>query len=124
MRFVVNVKNNLNASATVVSRGYAGERIKVELVLIDQNGREKVVGDPEFVTPQKAFEETNIRLNYTPLESGEFRIKVRAVPMEGELAKRNNELDAFLTVNDKGMRILYLNGRVRATRSASFAGHC
>ena len=115
---VVNVKNNLNASATVVSRGYAGERIKVEMVLIDQSGREKVVGEPVWVTPKKAFEETNIRLNYTPLESGEFRIKVRAVPMEGELAKRNNELDAFLTVNDKGMRILYLNGSLGFEQAA------
>ena len=30
--------------------------------------------------------------------------------MPGEVATRNNELDAFLTVNDKGMRVLYLVG--------------
>ncbi len=115
---VVNVKNNLNASATVVARGYAGETIKVEMILIDRTGLEKVVGDPVFVTPKTSLEETNIRLNYTPLESGEFRIKVRAVPMEGELAKRNNELDAFLTVNDKGMRILYLSGSMGYEQAA------
>ena len=115
---VVNVKNNLNASATVVARGYANETIKVELVLIDRSGQETIVGEPVFVTPKSAFEETNIRLSYTPLEPGEFRIKVRAVPMEGELAKRNNELDAFLSVNDKGMRILYLNGSLGFEQSA------
>lgn len=107
---VVNVKNNLNASATVVSRGYVGKQIQIQLILVDAQGTETVVGDPVFVTPETAFEETNIRLNYTPLEPGDFRIKVRALPMEGELALRNNELDAFLTVNDKGMRILYVNG--------------
>lgn len=106
---VVNVKNNLNATATLVARGYANQTIKVQLFLIDRDGNERPAGDPVFVTPTQGLEEMNIEMTYKPLEAGEFRIKIRAEPMPGEKALRNNELDAFLTVNDKGMRILYLN---------------
>ena len=107
---VVNVKNNLNATATLVARGYANQDIKVQMYLIDPDGNEVAAGDPKIVRPTRALEEMNIELIYKPVEPGEFRIKIRALPMPGEKALRNNELDAFLTVNDKGMRILYLNG--------------
>ena len=107
---VVNVKNNLNATATLVARGYANQTVKVQMFLIDPDGNEQPAGDPVFVPLTKALEERNIELVYKPVEPGEFRIKIRAQPMPGEKALRNNELDAFLTVNDKGMRILYLNG--------------
>jgi len=107
---VVNVKNNLNATATLVARGYANQDIAVQLYLIDRAGNEQPAGDPLFVRPTSALEEKNITLTYKPVEPGEFRIKIRAQPMPGEKALRNNDLDAFLTVNDKGMRILYVNG--------------
>jgi len=107
---VVNVKNNLNATATLVARGYANQNIAVQMFLIDRDGNEQPAGDPVFVRPTSALEEMNIELTYKPLEPGEFRIKIRAKAMAGEKALRNNELDAFLTVNDKGMRILYVNG--------------
>ena len=57
---VVNVKNKLSASATIVSRGYRDQDIRVELVIIDAMGREKVVDPPTIVTPRRAVEETNI----------------------------------------------------------------
>ena len=107
---VVNVKNNLNATATLVARGYANQDIKVQMYLIDGKGNEQPAGEAVFVRPTKSLEEMNVELTYKPLEAGEFRIKIRAFPMPGEKALRNNELDAFLTVNDKGMRILYVNG--------------
>ncbi len=107
---VVNVKNNLNATATLVARGYANQDIKVQMYLIDRDGNEQLAGDPVFVRPTGALEEMTIELTYKPTQPGEYRIKIRALPMPGEQALRNNELDAFLTVNDKGMRILYVNG--------------
>ena len=64
------------------------------------------------VRPTSSYDESNVELVYRPTEPGEFRMKIRANPMPGELAIRNNELDAFLTVNDKGMRVLYLCGDV------------
>lgn len=108
---VVNVKNRLSAKATVVTRGYVNEDIRVELVVIDSKGREQVV-ESKIVTPRRAVQETNIDIPYKPTEAGEFRIKIRAVPMPGEMALRNNELDAFLTVNDKGLSVVLIDGEM------------
>ena len=107
---VVNVKNKLLAEATLVSRGYKDQDIRVELVIIDSRGREKVVSPPTIVTPRRASEERTVRIEYKPTEPGEFRMKIRAVPMPDEIALRNNELDAFLTVNDKGLSVALIDG--------------
>ncbi len=108
---IVNVKNDLRAKATLVSRGYANQDIKVDLLLVDSEGQETLVKS-KIVRPTSGYDETNVELVYRPTEAGEFRLKIRANPMPGELAIRNNELDAFLTVNDKGMRVLYLCGNI------------
>ena len=54
---VVNVKNNLNATATLVARGYANQDIKVQMYLIDREGNEQLAGDPVFVRPTSSLEE-------------------------------------------------------------------
>ena len=107
-QMVVNKNSDLNAVATLVSRGYANQDIKVDLVI--SNGTTEQVVASEIVRPGGAYEEVNVRLKYRPTEPGEYRISVRAVPMAGEVAIRNNSLDGFLTVRDKGMRVLLLAG--------------
>ena len=107
---VVNVKNKLTAKATIVSRGFKNQDIRVELVVIDAEGREEVVQPPTIVTPRLAVEETNIAIEYKPTEPGEYRMKIRAVPMPGEMVLGNNELDAFLSVNDKGLSVVLIDG--------------
>ena len=109
---VVNVKNKLSAEATLVTRGYKGQDIRVELVIIDSRGRETVVSPPAIVTPRRAIEEQSVRIEYKPTEPGEYRMKIRAVPMPDEIALRNNELDAFLTVNDKGISVVLIDGGI------------
>ena len=108
---IVNVKNDLTARATLISRGYSNRDISVDLLLINSAGEEKIVKST-IVRPTSAYDESNVELVYRPTEPGEYRIKIRANPMPGELAIRNNELDAFLTVNDKGMRVLFLTGDI------------
>ena len=106
---IVNVKNDLSVRATVVARGYANQDIPVELWLTDAAGNEERVST-EIIRPDSPYAEINLELKYRPTEPGEYRLKVRAAAMPGEVATRNNELDAFLTVNDKGMRVLYVVG--------------
>jgi uncharacterized membrane protein len=106
---VVNKKNDLVAKATMVTRGYANQDVSVELVVTDSGGKESVVAT-EIYRPSNSYEETNVELKFRPIDPGEFRIKVRAQPMPGEVAIRNNELEGFLTVRDKGMRVLLMNG--------------
>ena len=108
-QLIVNKNNDLFARATLVARGYPNQDITVELVVTDSNGQEAVVAT-EIYRPTGAFEETNLELKYRPTVPGEYRIKVRAVPLPGERAKRNNELEGFLTVRDEGMRVLFING--------------
>lgn len=108
-QMVVNKKNDLVATATMITRGYVNQDIHVELIVTDSSGTETRVAS-EIYRPSSAYEETNVELKYRPTEPGEYRIKIRAVPMPEELAKRNNELDGFLTVRDEGMRVLFLNG--------------
>jgi uncharacterized membrane protein len=113
---VVNVKNDMNAKATLIARGYANQPIRVDLILIDQAGSESVVAT-DFVTPNESYMEKNIELTFRPTQPGEFRLKMRANPMPGEQAIRNNELEGFLTVNDKGMRVLFVVGNLNWEQS-------
>ncbi len=106
---IVNVKNDLSVRASIVARGYPNQDIPVELWLTDAAGNEERVST-EIIRPDASYDEINVELKYRPTEPGEYRLKIRAVPMPGEVATRNNELDAFLTVNDKGMRVLYVVG--------------
>ncbi|MFK7768934.1 MAG: glutamine amidotransferase [Mariniblastus sp.] len=108
-QLIVNKNNDLYARATLVARGYPNQDITVQLIVTDSNGKEETVAT-EIYRPTEAFEETNLELKYRPTEPGEYRIKVRALPMSGERAKRNNELEGFLTVRDEGMRVLFING--------------
>jgi uncharacterized membrane protein len=107
-QMVVNKKSDLNAKATLVARGFANQDIKVDLLISD--GTTETVVASEFVRPNSAYEEMNVVLKYRPEVPGEYRITVRAEPMAGELAVRNNSLDGFLTVRDEGMRVLLLSG--------------
>ena len=107
---VVNVKNRLTASATIVTRGYVNQPVRVELVITDSDGKEEVVQPPVIVTPRRAVEETQIQITYKPTKPGEYRMKIRALPMPGELALRNNELEAFLTVNEQGLSVVMVGG--------------
>ena len=108
-QMVVNKKNDLNARATVVSRGFANRDITLDLIVTDSSGTETVVAT-EIYRPANNYEESFVDLKYRPNEPGEFRIKVRSRPFPEERARRNNELDGFLTVRDEGMRVLFLNG--------------
>jgi uncharacterized membrane protein len=106
---VVNVKNQLSAEATVVARGYQNQDVRVELIVIDAEGREKLV-DTQVVTPTRAAQEIPVRMKHKPTVPGEFRLKIRVASMPDEIALRNNALDAFLTVNDKGLSVVLIDG--------------
>ena len=105
------VKNELNAEATVVARGYANTPITMQLVLIDKAGTERIV-DSRPYTPTRPYEESKVRLSFVPSEPGNYRLKIRAVPQPGEVATRNNELPSFLNVEEGGIRVLYLEGNL------------
>ena len=105
------VKNELNAEATVVARGFANTPITMQLILIDKAGNEQVV-DSRPYTPTRPYEEAKVQLKFVPTIAGNYRLRIRAVPQPGEVATRNNELPSFLNVEEGGLRVLYLEGNV------------
>lgn len=107
----VSVKNTLTVRANLVARGYANQAIGVQLIVVDSQGKETVL-PTEFFTPTKPYEEIPVELTFSPPEPGRFRIKVRALPQPGEVAIRNNELPSFLTVDEHGMGVLYIEGNI------------
>lgn len=107
----VSVKNTLSVKANLIARGYTNQRIEVQLIIVDSNGKE-TLQPSVFYTPTKPYEEIPVDLKYSPPEPGRFRLKVRAVPPPGEVAIRNNELPSFLTVDEHGMAVLYLEGNI------------
>ncbi len=108
-QYTVWVKNDLTVTATVRARGFANQEIPVQLIVIDADGKEEVV-DTVRRSFTKQSESVSVELNYTPKEAGQYRLLVRALPQAGEISPRNNELPGFLTVNEGGLRVLYVYG--------------
>ena len=106
------MKNSLDVSATLVSRGFVNKEIVVQLLISSRDSPEEVVVDEQVYTPSRPYEELVVKLKHTPTEPGQYRIKVRAVGQPTEVAVRNNERPSFLTVYDGGLRVLYLEGNL------------
>ncbi|HEY6565074.1 MAG TPA: hypothetical protein VIY86_11290, partial [Pirellulaceae bacterium] len=80
-----------------------------ELNVVHPDGHTQRLG----IEPVRVTEESEIvdaRFSFTPPTPGEYRLILRAVPQEDEQISDNNELGAFLTVLDGGLRVLYLEG--------------
>ena len=106
----IAVKNQLNVEATISARGYANQTVKVELFVTDAEGNESKSDTFRFV-PDKSYVERKVQLRHTPLQAGQFRMRVHAAPESAnELASRNNDLPSFLNVYEGGLRVLYLDG--------------
>ncbi len=108
-QYTVWVKNDLVVNATVEARGFANREIPIQLIVIDEKGNQKLVDTIRQKITKQSQTQT-VELKYTPSEAGQFRLLVRAQPQEAEVSPRNNELPAFLTVNEGGLRVLYLYG--------------
>ncbi len=106
------VKNQLTVTATMVSRGFANKPIPVQLIVSRADAPDEIVVDEKIYTPQRPYEEVQVKLTYKPTEPGQYRIKVRAEGQPTEAALRNNALPAFLTVYDGGVSVLYLEGNM------------
>ena len=110
-QFSVRVNNNLQVTATVTARGFAGQQLPIQLVIIDKQGNEQIV-DTQLVTPRQGFERQVVTLNYTPPNPGQFQMLVRATPQPTESAVANNQLPSFLTVEDRGVNVLFFYGNL------------
>ncbi|MEQ1903862.1 MAG: glutamine amidotransferase [Pirellulaceae bacterium] len=104
----VFVKNRKVVRASLISRGFANQNIKVQLVISGKEMLEQVV-DEKVYTPRQNYEEQTVELSYVPQTAGSFRMSVRAVKLPNEQATLNNELTSFLTVYEGGLRIALIS---------------
>jgi hypothetical protein len=82
------------------------------LVIEDASGKQTTHGPVEHIA-RKDGESLDIHFMYAPQEKGQYRLTLRAAAQAGELVTKNNEMTAFLTVRDGGLKVLYLEGEAR-----------
>lgn len=104
----VFVKNRKTVRASLISRGYANQPIRVQLVISGKGQLERVV-DEQVYTPRQSYEEQTVELSYVPQVAGSFRMTVRALMMPNEQSTLNNQLTSFLTVYEGGLRIALIS---------------
>lgn len=108
-QYTVFVKNELNVKGSLRVRGYLNQAIPVSLVIEDPAGAKRVLG-PQQVTAREEGEQIPVATTFTPDRPGQYKVTLRAAEQPGELVTRNNELSAFVTVLEGGLRVLYLYG--------------
>ncbi|MDP7378948.1 MAG: glutamine amidotransferase, partial [Pirellulaceae bacterium] len=106
-QFAVFVKNEIEIQGVVEVRGFVNQEIPVQLVRVDRTGREELL-QTKVIVARQGDERIPVDMTYTPSEAGDYRLILRAEPQSRELVVQNNELPAFLTVYEGGLRVLYL----------------
>ncbi|HEX5106348.1 MAG TPA: glutamine amidotransferase, partial [Pirellulaceae bacterium] len=111
-QFTVFVKNELVVRAILRVRGYVKQDLPVELLLTDDKGQSQPIGR-RTIRADEDNQQVEVEFLYTPQTPGHFKLTVAADPQAGELVTKNNRLDAYLTVLEGGLRVLYLDGEKR-----------
>jgi uncharacterized membrane protein len=109
----VFVKNELVVEGTLQADGFAGQAVNVELLCETAPGKMTVVDNATVTIPEESGRQ-NLSLSFIPETAGEFKLTLRAAPMQNELVRTNNEMSTFVTVLAGGLRVLYLEGAVRS----------
>ena len=110
-QFAVFVKNEIEIQGVVEVRGFVNQEIPVQLVRVDRTGQEELL-QTKVIVARQGDERIPVDMTYTPSEAGDYRLILRAEPQSRELVVQNNELPAFLTVYEGGLRVLYLESEL------------
>src|SRR5206468_759552 len=110
-QFTVFVKNELVVRGVVRVRGYAKQDLPVELILTDDKNHSQSIGR-RTVRASEDNRQVEVEFTYTPQTPGHYRLTLKAEPQPDEQVAKNNQLDAFLTVLEGGLRVLYLYGNL------------
>ncbi len=111
-QYSVFVKNELVVRGLVRVRGYVNKELPLRLLVENSTGEVETIG-PVEVRATEDNEQLNVSLTYVPQSPGQYKLILQADEQEGELVTKNNQLTAFLTVLEGGLRVLYLEGEPR-----------
>lgn len=104
---VVLAGDKVPFDVAIVSDGYEGERIRVDL---EFDGR---AADTTTVLLEGRGQRQTVRLEYQPPEPGDFVATVKVEPRGGELFTGNNSISKSIRVLDQKIRVLYADGPPR-----------
>ncbi len=107
------VKNRQTIQATVRARGFTNRDILAHLIVTDPAGNEETVATRSIAVSQDD-QQFQLNLTLTPQKAGSYRITVRIDPQPEEITSINNELSAFMTIFDGGLRVLFIHADVSA----------
>jgi uncharacterized membrane protein len=108
-QFTVFVKNELAVKGLVRIRGYVKQDIPITLELIDPKGQKQALGR-KTVRADEDGRQVEVAFTFTPQQAGNYRLYMTADQQPGELVAKNNQLSAYLTVLEGGLRVFYLDG--------------
>jgi hypothetical protein len=111
-QYTVFVKNQVSIRGRVKIAGYANQPIPLELLVTDMAG-ETVYSEKLIKTAQATGEGVEFEFPYLPQTPGHYKVTVKAAVQPGELVTKNNELSAYLTVLEGGLRVLLIDSGKR-----------
>ena len=109
--YSVFVKNELAIRASLKIRGFINQPIAAKLTIEDSAGKQTVLGPFSHSVNEDGT--VPLEFTFTPEETGQYRLTLSAAQQTGELVTKNNQMTAFLTVRDGGLKVLYLEGELR-----------
>ena len=110
--FSVFVKNEFQIRASLQVRGFLNTPITTRLTIEDATGKQTVIGTRNVIAREEG-QVVTLEFPYAPQETGQYRLTLTAAEQSGELVTKNNEMTAFLTVRDGGLKVLYVEGELR-----------
>ena len=108
-QYTVFVKNRFTIRAMVRVRGYVNQQLPVHLQVMDEQGQ-AVFEHTASVLAREDDQQVPVEINYVPEETGRYTIACQVAEQPGELLVENNQLTAYLTVLEGGIKVLYLYG--------------
>ncbi|QEH38307.1 hypothetical protein OJF2_69080 [Aquisphaera giovannonii] len=103
----VFVKNQLEVRGTLVSHGYPGQPVDVEMYV---EGQGAPVAKTQVKVPEGADSAPISGLKYIPQTPGEKMVTLKVTPRDGEFITTNNEISTFVTVLSGGLNVMFLQG--------------
>jgi len=103
----VFVKNQVEIKGNMLARGFANQRLEVELYV---EGQATPVAKTQVKVPESAETVPITGLKFIPQSAGDKLLTLKVAKQEGELLDSNNQISTFVTVLSGGLNVLYLRG--------------
>jgi hypothetical protein len=111
-QYTVFVKNEVVVRGRMRIAGFANQPVAVEALLTDVTGKQTVIGSQNKAAGVES-DGVEFEFPYVPQQPGHYKVTVKAAVQPGELVVKNNELSAYLTVLEGGLRVLLIDSGKR-----------